>query len=165
VARHSELANHKHVERRAKCAGDFIRNRHAATRQSQQEHVRPIGITGQLASEQPARFAAITESFWNHLSFAPSGGGRGRVPSRTRAVADACHRVSEPTGQRATANIGVKALRGIDHTFHAAVHHCVHSEVALQIPAGGPRLVYDEVIVQADRKLFKMCVTRTDQNE
>jgi len=126
VARHSELANQKHIERHAKCARDFIRDRHAATRQSRHEHVRPIGITGQLASEQPARFAAITESFWNHLSFPPSGGRRGRVPSRERAngaASDSEHRV--------------KALRGIDHTFQAAVQHCVHSKAALQIPAAG----------------------------
>ena len=63
-------------------------------------------------------------------------------------VADACHRVSEPTGLRATPNIGVKASRGIDCTFQAAVHHSVPRKQHRKFRPPAPRFAYDEVIVQ-----------------
>src|SRR5215831_9948760 len=76
MAGDSKLANQQDVERRLKRAGHLIRDRHAATWQSEHEDARLMGISGQLVREQSACFAAITESFWVHLCLPAAAANR-----------------------------------------------------------------------------------------
>ena len=71
VARDAELADDEDVQRRPERAGYFIRDRHTATRQCQYDHIRPIGVGGELCCQQPPRFPAITEAFGCHISPLP----------------------------------------------------------------------------------------------
>jgi hypothetical protein len=67
----AKLADDKDVQRRVKRLGHFKRDRHAAARQRQYDHIRAIGVSGELCGQQPPRFAAITEPFGCHISPLP----------------------------------------------------------------------------------------------
>jgi hypothetical protein len=50
---HAQLAHEEHVERRFQPGGHFIGDRHAASRETEHDHIRPAGILRQLFG-QPA---------------------------------------------------------------------------------------------------------------
>jgi hypothetical protein len=66
VTRHSELADDEDVEGSAERAGDFHRNRHAPTRQSQHHDIVAIRVWDQEGRELPAAVGPVMES---HGSF------------------------------------------------------------------------------------------------
>ena len=51
VARDAQLAHDKDVERRAERTGDFVCDGHATARERQHEHVRAIGVSGELGRQ------------------------------------------------------------------------------------------------------------------
>ena len=67
----AKLADDKDVQRRVEGLGHFKRDRHAPARQRQYDHIRAIGVSGELCGQQPPRLPAITERFGCHISALP----------------------------------------------------------------------------------------------
>ena len=67
-----ELSDQEDVERRAKRERDFICDRHAATREREDDHVVAAGVRRQRAREALSGFTPVPKSRGHHVS--PSTG-------------------------------------------------------------------------------------------
>ena len=55
----AKLADHKHVKRGLQRLGDLVRNRHAAARQAEHDHVVTPGVVGERGGDNTASVASV----------------------------------------------------------------------------------------------------------